>query len=172
MAKTSFRGASAPGRVPPPAIKRFAKGTSGNPRGRPRGAVSLDAITRKFALRGESISIGGKRQRLSRLEIALQVLRAQAADGKPTAIRLVDELRSHVLARRSERPEGGLLLVPAQCSFEEFIAQEQARTKDAPMPGGAAIDLEAEEFQKAVSGEASVYGAALLAFHRKYNPQP
>ncbi|SDH21454.1 hypothetical protein SAMN05216338_1006199 [Bradyrhizobium sp. Rc2d] len=168
MAKTSFRGASAPGRVPPPANKRFAKGISGNPNGRPRGAVSLDAMTRKFALRRDNISIGGKRQRLSRLEIALQVLRAQAADAKPTAIRLVDELRSHVWAGQSERPAGGILLVPAPLSLEEYIAQEQERTKDAPMPG-TAIDLQAEEFLKAVNGEPSEYGAALLAFHCKYH---
>ncbi|UWU67592.1 DUF5681 domain-containing protein [Bradyrhizobium sp. NC92] len=169
MAKKSFDGASAHGRAPPPADKRFVKGVSGNPRGRPRGAVSLDAMTRKFALRRDGILIGGKKQRLSRLEIALQVLRAQAADGKPTAIRLVDELRAHVSAERPEQPGRGLLLVPAPLELEDYIAQEQARSKDAPMPS-AAIDLRAEEFLKALNGEASEYGAALLAFHRKYNP--
>jgi hypothetical protein len=169
MAKKSFDGASAIGRAPPPADRRFIKGKSGNPQGRPRGAVSLDTITRKFALRRDSISIGGKKQRLSRFEIALQVLKAQAADGKPTAIRLVDELRAHVSAERSEQPGRGLLLVPAPLELEDYIAQEQARTKDAPMPG-TATDLQAEEFHKALNGEPSEYGAALLAFHRKYSP--
>ena len=121
-------------------------------------------MTRKFALHQDTISIGGKQQRLSRLAIALQVLKAQAADGRPSAIRLIDELRAYVAPASSR---GGVLVVPAPMSDEELMAYEQEHSKDIPMPGSA-INLQAEEFQKALQGEVSAYGAALLAFHRKY----
>lgn len=167
MARASTRGGSAEGRLPPPAETRFLKGTSGNPRGRPKGLVSLEAITRKFALRQRTISIGGKPQRLSALAITLQVLKAQAVDGKPTATRLINELRVRMSPAEPEL-DGKLLLVPAPLSMEEYSARVEEQNKQAVEPG-TAINLETEEFLKAVRGEPTELGQALLARHRKYH---
>jgi hypothetical protein len=165
MAKNSTDGASAAGRVPPPAATRFAKGRSGNPRGRPNG-VSIKRLTQKIALKKQVVTTDGKPQKFNRLEIAILKAQALAAMGKPAAAQLISELRVQTGSGEPER-DSGVLLVPEQLTMEAFIAEEEARNATKVEPG-TAIDIEAEEFQKAVRGEPTVYGEALLAFHRKY----
>jgi hypothetical protein len=168
MVKKSIDGASAPGRLPPPAATRFKKGQSANPRGRPKGARSIEAMTRNFALRTQPINIGGRPQRLCALEIALYILKAQAADGKPMAVRLLNQLRARIIPAASDSE---VLLVPAALTAEEWIARVEENNKTAVEPGSA-VNIEAEEFIKAAQGKsATELGAALLAHHRKYRPQ-
>lgn len=168
MAKKSISGASAPGRVPPPAGTRFKKGQSGNPRGRPKGARGIEAITRSFALKRQTITIGGKLQRLSPLETALHILKALGANGKPAAVRYLNELRARVSPAAPEQP-GAVLLVPAPLTDAEWIARMEEENRNAVEPGSA-INIEAEEFIKAVQGKPTELGEALLAQHRKYRP--
>jgi hypothetical protein len=158
-------GTSAEGRIPPPANRRFRKGNSGNPQGRPKGSVSLDGLTRKFALKKQVVKIGGKRQKLSRLEIVVLKLTALAASGKPAAARLTHELRSLSSPREPDQPYG-VLLAPAQTTPEAFIAEQEELNKHRVEPG-TEVNIENEEFMKAVRGELSPLGEALLAFHRK-----
>ena len=170
MSKTSD-GASAEGRVPPPAKTQFRKGRSGNPRGRPKGAVSIERLTRNFALRAQAVTISGKPERLSRLEIAILKLKALAATGKPAAAALLNQLRGVIAPKEPER-KGGFLIVPATAtSIEEFLAEEEERNKHRVEPG-TEVNVEAEEFLKAARGEPSPLGEALLAFHRKYRATP
>jgi hypothetical protein len=158
-------GAAAKGRIPPPANAQFRKGSSGNPRGRPKGSVSLDGLTRKFALKKQVVKIGGKRQKLSRLEIVIFKLTALAASGKPAAARLTHELRTLSVPKE---PEHRVLLAPAQTTPEAFFAEEEERNKHRVEPG-TEVNIEHEEFIKAVRGEPSPLGEALLAFHRKWH---
>lgn len=159
-------GVSASGRKPPPATRRFKKGRSGNPAGRPKGAVSVSAITRKFASKRLSYEQAGRRQRLTRLDIVLRQLVALAASGSPAASEALHKLRTK-LAPREPDAKAGVLLVPEILSEEEWIAREEKRNKDKIEPGSA-INLDAEEFTKAVRGEPTVYGRALLAHYQKY----
>ncbi len=154
-------------RSPPPEEHRFLKGKSGNPRGRPKGAVSLKQLTRKFARRQDSIRIDGESQKCSRLEITILMARALAAQGKPTAVRLVAELRARI-APPQPVAGTGFLVVPEELTMEEYIAEMEEQNRNAVEPG-TAINLAAEEFQKAARGEPTEYGEALLAFHRKYH---
>jgi hypothetical protein len=165
MAKKPTDGASAEGRVLPPPHARFTKGKSGNPRGRPKGP-SITGLTRKFALKRQVVTMDGEPQKLSRLEVAILKMQALAAMGKPAAAQLINNLRG---LTRPEGPEQdcGFLVVPEQLTMEEFLAEEEARNATRVEPG-TAINVEAEEFLKAVRGEPTVYGEALLAFHRKY----
>lgn len=160
MAKMSTNA----GRVAPPQATRFRKGKSGNPAGRPKGSVSLEAMTRKFALKKEMIKIEGRPQRLTRLEITIRLLMAAAAQGKPSAVRQFVELSANAAAAG---PKGGFLLVPPELSHEEFRAMVEERNGDKVEPG-TAINIEAEEFLKAVRGEPTELGEALRAFKRKY----
>ncbi|UPK38946.1 DUF5681 domain-containing protein [Bradyrhizobium sp. 186] len=162
MAKTSTER----GRVLPPEDHRFLKGKSGNPRGRPKGAVSLKQLTRKFAHKKVSTPIDGNLQNADRLQITILMARAIAAQGKPTAARLLAELRAQIAQPEPDRG-GGFVVVPEDLTTEEWMAQGEARNAHRVEPG-TAINIEAEEFQKAARGEPTEYGQALLAFHRKY----
>ena len=62
---------------------------------------------------------------------------------------------------------GGFLLVPESLTVEEFMAEVEARNAEAVEPG-TEVNVEVEEFLKAVRGESSALGEALIAFHRKY----
>ena len=64
---------------------------------------------------------------------------------------------------------GGFLLVPAPLTVEELMAEEEARNAEAVEPG-TEVNVEVEEFLKAVRGEPSPLGEALIAFHREYGP--
>lgn len=128
------RGASAPGRKPPPASSRFKKGQSGNPAGRPKGAVSVSAITRKFASKRLSLEMSGRRQTLTRLDIVLHQLVALAASGSPSAAEELHKLRAKVTPREAD-VQAGILLLPEVLSEQEWIATEEERNKDKAEPG-------------------------------------
>ncbi|MGX9431815.1 MULTISPECIES: DUF5681 domain-containing protein [Bradyrhizobium] len=167
MSKTD-NGASAEGRVPPPTKMRFRKGRSGNPRGRPKGAVSLERLTRDFALKTQTVSVSGKPERMNRLQIAILKLKALAATGQPGAVALLDQLRGTITAKEPEH-NGGFLVVPATAaSVEEFVAEMVERDKDKVEPG-TEVNVESEEYLKAVRGEPSPLGEAMRAFERKYS---
>ena len=85
-------GTSAEGRNPPPAEKRFRKGRSGNPAGRPKGSISLSGLTRKVARKKHSVLIDGKPSRLSMLELLILKVNALAASGQPGAASLINWL--------------------------------------------------------------------------------
>ena len=160
-------GISAEGRKPPPTEKRFRKGSSGNPAGRPKGSTSLSGLTRKVALRKHSVPMEGKSRRISMLELLILKLNAMAASGHPGAATLINWVRAKTELSETEVEMGGFLLVPAPVTTEEFIAQEEARNAGKVEPGSD-INIEIDEFLKAARGEASPLGEALLAFHKKY----
>ncbi|MGY4406859.1 DUF5681 domain-containing protein [Bradyrhizobium sp. USDA 3315] len=158
--------AETPRRRSPPVATQFRKGTSGNPKGRPRGAVSIERLTRKVALKTQPVRISGKTESMSRLEIAILKLKALAATGHPTAAALLDWLRD-LTAPSQPEPEGPVLLVPESLTPEQWIEQALEDNKHKKEPG-IEIDVGTEEFLKAVRGEPSLLGEALLAFHHKY----
>ena len=70
----------------PPKNAQFAKGQSGNPRGRPRGSRSLAAILRQAGNDRVTVTIGGKSTTLSKLEAIAMQMANQAAAGDPKAV--------------------------------------------------------------------------------------
>ena len=69
--KNQNSGVSADGRKPPPPQSQFRKGQSGNRAGRPKGSVSLSAITRRVALKMHTVPIEGKPRKLTLLELLI-----------------------------------------------------------------------------------------------------
>jgi Family of unknown function (DUF5681) len=164
----SAEGASAAGRTPPPAESQFRKGRSGNPAGRPKGSISLHRITRKVALQKHLVTIDGKPCRVTALELLILKLKAMAASGHPGAAAQINWLRSQTELSESDVAIGGFLIAPAPVTPVEFMAEEEARNAGKVEPG-TEINIESEEFLKAVRGEVSPLGEALCAFYKKYN---
>jgi hypothetical protein len=161
----TYNGASAEGRTPPPVESQFLKGKSGNPNGRPKGAVSQARLTRKVAEKKHKVLAEGKAKNLSLLEMVVSTLQRMAANGQPGAVSLIAKLR--LLVTPFEPEEGGFMLAPAPLTSEEFSEAEKVRTANAVEPG-TEINVKTEEFLKAARGEPSALGEALRDFYRKY----
>jgi hypothetical protein len=156
-----------PGRTPPPPEHRFLKGTSGNKRGRPKGAVSLKRITRKVALKRHAVTVNGRVVRKTLLQLVIEALIARAASGAPSMAALQNELRAKIRPSGEKQP-GGLLVVPEVLSSEECIAQAEAHNATAQDPS-TYVNHKSEEFCKAVRGIPTALGEAILASHRRWD---
>jgi hypothetical protein len=154
------------GRTLPPPEKQFLKGQSGYPAGRPRGAVSTKRITRKVARKMRRVKIDGKYRKISTSDLLILKLNGMAALGKPGAAAVVGWLREQVTLPEEATAQAGILLVPAEVTPEEFMAEIEICSIGKVEPG-TEIDIEHEEYMKAVKGEASPLGEAILAFHKK-----
>jgi hypothetical protein len=71
----------------PPKQTRFAKGQSGNPRGRPKGAKNVANILAKTSRELVTVTKGGRIVKMCRLEAGLEQLANKAASGDLRAIR-------------------------------------------------------------------------------------
>ena len=88
----------------PPREHQFPKGKSGNPsgsRGRKRAPTTLTAAVKDALLKKQVVTVGGKRRRMTRLEIVAERLIASATQGDPAAIRNV--LRQATLIDKFEK---------------------------------------------------------------------
>lgn len=125
------------GRKPPPEKHRYRKGRSGNPRGRPKGAISTKLLTRKVALKQVRREVNGRVQRLTLLECVILTTRAMAMEGHAGAAAMVDDLRSQMQPPEPEQ-EGGFLLVPETLTPEESWAQIERYNAAHPHEPGTA----------------------------------
>jgi hypothetical protein len=166
-----IRAVPAQRRTLPPAEKQFLKGQSGNPAGRPKDAVSLTRMTRKIVRKMRRVKIDGKFRKISTIDLLILKLNGMAATGKPGAAGVAGWLREQVTLPDEEVASAGILLVPAEVTPEEFMAEMQMQSVGKVEPG-TEINIEHEEFVKAARGEASPLGEALLAFHKKYGAGP
>ncbi len=118
------------GRKPPPAEGRFGPGQSGNPRGRPKGAISTKLLTKKVALKRVTRDANGKKQTLTLLECVVLTARTMAMEGHAGAAALVDEL---LIQMRPPEPESGVgfLVVPEMLTAEEADAMVERHNAEA-----------------------------------------
>jgi hypothetical protein len=150
--------------VPPPEEYRFLKGTSGNKRGRPKGSISIKKLTRKVALRKHRLGPDEKAKTL--LQLVLEAVVRGSASGASSFATLYDETRKKIAPNENDEP-GGLLVVPAAVSQEEWMADIEARNATAREPG-TYVDYKSDEFCKAAAGISTPLGEALLASHRRW----
>jgi hypothetical protein len=107
----------------PPKARRFKPGQSGNPRGRPKGAVGFKATLEKVLLQEHRVHERGKRRRRTLLELLLIVLRDEALAGKPKATALFHELVQRFGPQ--EVPEGCYIFMPEPPSAEEQETEDE-----------------------------------------------
>jgi len=76
----------------PPEKSRFKTGQSGNPHGRPKGALNLATIIEQTMREPIVIAENGKRKTVTKLEAAIKQVVNQAASGKLKAMQLLAAL--------------------------------------------------------------------------------
>ena len=73
----------------PPVATRFRAGTSGTPRGRPKGARNLSTIIAAALSERVTVNENGRRRRIPKLEAAIKQLVNRAASGELRATQLM-----------------------------------------------------------------------------------
>jgi hypothetical protein len=74
------------GRGNPPKHTQFRKGTTGNPKGRPKGSKNLSTYLMEAARDQVSATVGGKTRRISKIQATAMQLATKAAGGDQAAI--------------------------------------------------------------------------------------
>jgi Family of unknown function (DUF5681) len=70
----------------PPKHSQFRKGTSGNPRGRPKGSKNLSTYLMEAARDQVTATVGGRTRTISKLQATTMQLATKAAGGDQAAI--------------------------------------------------------------------------------------
>ena len=76
----------------PPERTRFKKGQSGNPQGRPKGALSMATVLERTLRERVVINENGRRKTITKLEAAIKQLSNKAASGELKALQLLSAL--------------------------------------------------------------------------------
>ena len=118
----------------PPTRRRFKK--SGNSKGRPKGAKNRKTIVKAVANEMHSVLENGKRRRLSTLDLVLLRLRNIALEDKN--VRAFEELHRLIKAYQPQETNDdvGYLVVPAEMSQEEWVAEQMEKNKHRKRPSG------------------------------------
>lgn len=77
----------------PPKKHQFRKGTSGNPKGRPKGSPNLVTAVRSALAESVVVTEGGRRKTISKLDAAAIQMANKAASGDPRAFQVLVMLR-------------------------------------------------------------------------------
>jgi hypothetical protein len=92
------------GRGHPPKHMQFRKGTSGNPKGRPKGSKNMSTYLMEAAHDQVSATIGGKTRTISKLQATTMQLATKAAGGDQAAMNKfldwMDEIETRAAAAR------------------------------------------------------------------------
>jgi hypothetical protein len=112
----------------PPRHSRFKPGRSGNPRGRPKGAVGTRTMVERVFLAQHTILEQGKRRQRTFLELILLALRNRAIDGNGKAISKFHDVFERY-GPQDTRADGPCIIMSEPLSAEEQ-QQEVQRVQD------------------------------------------
>ncbi len=89
------------GKGKPPVEHQFKPGDRANPKGRPKGSPNLTTVLKRAAREKVTVTEGGRRKTITKIEAAVKQLLNQAASGNARAIQLTIELLDR-LERRDD----------------------------------------------------------------------
>src|ERR1700687_3040064 len=111
MANTrrNVRGAAQKvGRGNPPKHTQFRMGTTGNPKGRPKGSKNLSTYIMEAARDQVSATVGGRTRKISKIQATAMQLATKAASGDQAAmgrfLDWVDEIETRVAVKPTQFP--------------------------------------------------------------------
>jgi hypothetical protein len=110
----------------PPRHSRFKPGRSGNPKGRPKGAMGCKAIVERVLLTPHMVVEQGKPQQRTGLELVLLALRNRAMEGDGKAFWLFHELMERYGPRDAKLDGAFIFMRLGSLSPEE---QEEERQR-------------------------------------------
>jgi hypothetical protein len=99
----------------PPKTTQFPRGTSGNPKGRPKGSRSVGAVLRDILKQRVAVNENGKTRRLPALEVMLRRLANDAMRNDKTSLKFMLAL----VDRYGQSPE-------TELQVDELLAEDQA----------------------------------------------
>ncbi len=89
----------------PPVNRRFQKGRSGNPKGRPRGSNNFSTLLEDALNEKVTVKQGGRRRTISKREAMVKQLANKAASGDHRSIQLMVALLQQFETRREASSE-------------------------------------------------------------------
>jgi hypothetical protein len=118
----------------PPMKRRFKK--SGNLKGRPKGAKNRKTIVKAVANEMHSVLENGKHRKRSTLDLVLLRLRNMALEDKN--VRAFEEFHRLIKAYQPQETNDrvGYLVVSAEMSPEEWVAEQMEKNKHRKRPSG------------------------------------
>jgi hypothetical protein len=113
----------------PPKRTRFAKGTSGNPRGRPRGARNLKTDLIEELENRIRVTEGGKRRTLTKQQALLKRIIAEALSGDHKAAALLLSLKTQYERADGVDPEGAPTSEEDRRILERYLERQKLKGK-------------------------------------------
>ena len=115
----------------PPLETRFKKGKSGNPRGRPRKDLSLDALLRKELLSTVTVVQGNKEYVLTVAEaFAKSILKDATRRDRHARSIVVEAMKNLDTSRAAEDPANNTVIILPRNGFETCVDGQSPKKKD------------------------------------------
>jgi hypothetical protein len=112
----------------PPKSGQFAKGQSGNPKGRPKGSPNVASMFLKIARERIRINMNGRTKTITKLEAVMLQLMNKAVSGDQRAAK--DVLNLHSLLERVEESKANTEATPDE-SDKEVMGRLLKRIREA-----------------------------------------
>ena len=121
------------GRGNPPKHTQFRKGTTGNPKGRPKGSKNLSTYLMEAARDQVSATVGGKTRKISKLQATAMQLATKAAGGDQAAmgklLDWIDEIETRAAAvKPSQFPLSAPDIEVLRAAYERMKQCETEKT--------------------------------------------
>ncbi len=122
----------------PPKASQFKKGESGNPAGRKKGSRSHSEIIAKAMNETVTVTVGGRKRKMTMMEVAFSQQTKKAAEGDRHAIKLMMGLLNEATDREAARQAGSPLDAQERKAGDQLVLGRAARPGQDPRAGGGA----------------------------------